>query len=187
MRLLAAAICLPLTALAAEPVAIARIRAKYQSLLERAQQEPDLRHVVVSRRIVPGIGEQTKTMEFFTSETDDEEPKTGAPRTRRTLERVVLSWNIGPRPMKTDLLFLDGALAFAHLIDTSGACQGGETRLYFEKAALLRARTSPEPDCSTPAGTQRDATFTKADKDLARAVQAEALERLAWWTRLEAL
>jgi len=175
----ASAFFLSLPAIAADPAAIEEIRSTYQLAVERSKQEPDEWQVIVTRRIVPGVGEQTKKLEFFTRETDD-----GA---RRILERVVLSWKVGPLPMKTEMLFIDGALAFAHLVETSGTCHGSETRLYFERATLIRARTSPETDCSSPVGAQRDSNFTQAYRDLARSVQAEALERLAWWKRLEAL
>ena len=174
--------------LAADPAAVTKVRAKYQALLDAASERPDARHTLVTRHVVPGTGPQTKTVEFHYSEADDgEDPKTGEPRTKRTLDRVVLTWNVAALPRKSELMFVDGALAFAHEVEASGGCANVEVRWYLEQGALVRVRTSPEEGCTTPAAVNRDASFTKIDQAAVKRLQREAAEWLAWWKRLDDL
>lgn len=175
-------------ALAAEPPAVVTLRAKYQAMLDTAAQQPDARHTVITRHVLPGTGPQTKTAELFYSEHDDgEDPKSGEPRTRRVLDRVVLTWNIAAMPFKTEYVFVDGALAFVHEVEGSGSCVNSERRWYLERGALIRLRTSPEEGCTAPAPLNRDGSFTKADRDAVKRLQGEADAWLGWWKKLEGL
>jgi hypothetical protein len=123
---------------------IKEIRERYRTVSEKIDHEELLRHEIIFKTLVPGIGFQVTTMHFYYEFLQDGE--TGE-ILQSPLIKVTLDYSIAASvSFYIEYLFDETEEVTFYYLRAEGA-ECGEERFYFDNEKLVKVKISPLEDC----------------------------------------